>query len=296
MLEFIRMAARGELVSFRGHNGLKLDGILFEADSSDTCVVHVHGSMGNFYHNVFLRLMADKYTEIGVSLLSFNLSTHDVVTEGHFANETFDYVGGGVAEFGTCRADIRGATEFLGTIGYSRIIMQGHSLGCDRVVLAAQELDAKGIILLSPCDSFTLQQEWLAPERIEDQVARLAERLGESQLDAIRTSEYGVRARDEAYVNPITPRALLSILSGPVMSLFRYDRVPSFVIGPPSFVYVGGRDALQTHEHRKVHRFFAQAAGRLEFDFDQDGDHDLGIATGRVIDRLCIWIERLAGA
>jgi len=67
-----RQRSLGELVTFPSKNGLSLDGILCTERGNGTTVVHVHGSLGNFYQNKFVRVMARKYVDAGVNFLSFN--------------------------------------------------------------------------------------------------------------------------------------------------------------------------------------------------------------------------------
>jgi len=102
----------GELVTLRNTKGLALDGILYRKDGNHTTVVHVHGSLGNFYQNQFLRVIARRYLDVGTNFLSFNLSGHDGIAEG-FRDDTFEYVGGSIMEFDECLYDIEGAVQFV---------------------------------------------------------------------------------------------------------------------------------------------------------------------------------------
>src|SRR2546426_6395954 len=128
-----RNSPLGELVTFKSSAGLHLDGILYRREENVTTIIHVHGSYGNFYQNHFIRLMAESYLASQINLLSFNLAGHDGFGEGYRNMEDFEYVGGAVNDFGECVSDIAGAVAFVN--GFSdRIILQGHSLGCDRIL------------------------------------------------------------------------------------------------------------------------------------------------------------------
>ena len=173
-MEFASVHARGELITFNNSRGLPLDGMLYQSErTSGVTIVHVHGSMGNFYHNQFLRLMAKKYLEAGISFFPFNLSSHDCVTEGFRYDYSFEYTGGAIVDFGTCVDDIKAALAIARTFGET-VILQGHSLGCDRIVqyIISEDSDCD-FILLGPSDSYKLQSIWIAPETVEDQIARL---------------------------------------------------------------------------------------------------------------------------
>src|SRR5438093_13111615 len=123
----------GELVTLRSTKGLDIDGILYRSDSGKATIVHIHGSFGNFYQNRFVRLMARRYCEARMNFLSVNMAGHDGLVEGYRHNLEFEYLGGAVADFGECVADIEGAVLFARQFS-DRIILQGHSLGCDRVL------------------------------------------------------------------------------------------------------------------------------------------------------------------
>jgi hypothetical protein len=126
-------APRGELVTITSHGGLELDGILYRSESSRTTIVHVHGSFGNFYQGKLVRTMASAYSNADLNFLSVNMASHDGVAEGYWRDGEFAYVGGAVARFDECTNDIAGIVEYANSFS-DRIVLQGHSLGCDRVL------------------------------------------------------------------------------------------------------------------------------------------------------------------
>ena len=171
-----RYGALGELVTFTNSKGLRLDGILYHNNADRTTIIHVHGSFGNFYHNHFLRLMAKMYSDAGINFLSFNLSAHDGIAEAircKGKTEEWEYIGYSVVDFSTCIYDIEGAIDFVQQFS-DRVVLQGHSLGCDRVLhfLTGKEANYD-FILLGPADSYQLHKNWLAPETVEQQITRL---------------------------------------------------------------------------------------------------------------------------
>ena len=96
-------------------------------------IVHVHGSLGNFYQQPFIRMFANHLAQHGVALLSFNLTAHDGVSEGYTPDREMRYVGGSLSRFETCLEDLDALLRFAGSI-CPQVVLQGHSLGCDRVL------------------------------------------------------------------------------------------------------------------------------------------------------------------
>src|SRR6266853_5149504 len=141
----------GELVTIRSRRGLSLQGLLYRGHSSRTIIIHIHGSFGNFYANSFVPTMARIYTKAGAGFLSINTSCHDGIAEGD-RRGNLEYVGGGCADFNECLADIEAAIAFARRF-CDRVVLQGHSLGCDRVIHYLTNTRAKhDFVLLSPCD------------------------------------------------------------------------------------------------------------------------------------------------
>jgi len=128
-----RIHVTGELVTFKNEREFHHDGILYQDDKHAVTIVHVHGSFGNFYQNEFLRIMADAYVDAGINFLSFNLAGHDAMAEGYRHEWDFEYVGGAITQFDECLLDIQAAVDFVQPFS-ERVILQGHSIGCDRVL------------------------------------------------------------------------------------------------------------------------------------------------------------------
>ena len=208
-----RYPVHGELVTFKNLAGFHHDGILYERPQHRTTVIHVHGSLGNFYQNEFLRVMAAVYTAHGINLLSFNLRGHDALAEGYRNEWDFEYAGGSIATFTECVIDLQAAVDFVAPFS-DRIILQGHSMGCDRVLhyllSTGADYDA---ILLSPCDSYQLQANWIAPETVEHQIARLKRHTpSETHYEWLSPSEFGITQGDWDYSIPIT-RPVLPVIN-----------------------------------------------------------------------------------
>ncbi len=287
-----RIKVRGELVTFYSSIGQRIDGIFYQNDENSTTVIHIHGSLGNFYHNQFIRLMADKYLARRTNLLSFNLTSHDGIGEG-FRGKEFSYIGGSIVDFNTCLYDIDGAIAFSRKFS-DKILLQGHSLGCDRVLhfIIKNKYDYD-FILLAPCDSFQLQTNWLVSETVGQQIERLKkEMVADKEFDWLDVREYGVRQNDEEYVIPITRKALLSIMEGPVFQLINIKNPAKFQLNQRAFIYISGKDPLQTESSDVMFNYFEQRIHSVTKYFAPNGDHDLGGCEDSVINAILTWISR----
>jgi pimeloyl-ACP methyl ester carboxylesterase len=135
----------GELVRITTADQTPLIGMLFEPEPTplDHLVIHLHGSLGNFYGNPFIDYFARFYPARGVAFLSVNNRGHDL---------------GGITErFEDCLLDIESWLQFARKKGYKRVLLQGHSLGALKATYyilssTTTPLQIDGLILLSPFD------------------------------------------------------------------------------------------------------------------------------------------------
>ena len=221
----VGQSAHGKLMSVVNGAGLVLDGIVFSPPNPHLAIVHVHGSLGNFYQQPFIRVFANRLTRHGIAVLSFNLTGHDGVSEGYTPDQKMQYIGGSLSRFETCLDDLDALLCFAGSI-CPGVVLQGHSLGCDRVLFYVQQRATRiPLILLSPCDSHRLQEIWLAGETISEQATRLSsESDDDEQVNLVSASEYGLAEPDGwTYSIPISRDALLSIITGPPFQILRVD-------------------------------------------------------------------------
>ena len=252
----------GKLVKIFTNDDHELDGILYEASDSIATVLHVHGSLGNFYHQHFIPVFAQILTQGGINLLSCNMRSHDGIAEGYDREGGMKYVGGSLVRFETCLEDIRGAVLWCRKLG-RKVYLQGHSLGCDRVLHYLESTNSElSPILLSPCDSHQLQREWLGEDEFRQQEAALRERMeipgneeGNAWTFAPRDA-YGLKGEDDwTYEIPVTEDVLGSILLGAVGRLFAVEKGGGEISKANALAYLGRRDPIRgaSMEAMKAH-------------------------------------------
>lgn len=295
-------SANGKLVCFANSKNLELIGLLFEANNrpNTPIIIHIHGNYGNFYNNKFLWYMSKFYTENGFAFLSFNLSAHDGLCEG-YRNGDLDYIGGGVSDYNESLLDIDAAIKFVGQRGYNQIILQGHSLGCDKILDYILNFDSHEykIILLSPVDSYAVQKRWLKihkNETISEQIQRLKclPHSNNTLLDWLDIEEYGAEGlnADWIYKIPITKQALLSILQGSAFKYLNLEYNADFTIDNPAFVFLGKHDGLQMSSQKDMRFFLSKHLINCYYEDSLDSDHDIIGVEQELIKAIIFWLQK----
>ncbi|MBQ3182203.1 MAG: hypothetical protein IJB57_00905 [Clostridia bacterium] len=300
----------GKLVSFKAKNDYEIIGILFQKSSfNDTSikkhvnnriVVHIHGSLGNFYQNKFIWYMSKIYCENGIDFLSINLSAHDGLAEGYFGTK-MKYVGGSVANYEDSQLDIDAALEFVNSLGYKDILLQGHSLGCDKIIEYSLKFPhTYDLILLSPTDSYAIHSRWISPETIDEQINRLETSMFEKNkmiceddnLDWANYNDYGAKGTDLDWVYkiPVTKRTLLSILRGSAFTNLNMELSPEFYIDINVFAFLGKKDGLLFCPNYKMAEYLNNKFKTFTSVLDLEADHDLIGVEKELTDRIVKWI------
>lgn len=173
---------KGKLVKFYASDGLELDGLIWEAENSKKCLVHIHGMAGNFYENPFIVHVCQKANKQGLSVLSFNNRGHELMADSIVLNKgkLKSKITGSIHESPeTFTLDVRAALNFLEKLGYKEFIIEGHSLGCHKALFTALELknrqNISGLILLSPWETIGLQKKEL--KKGFEKALKIAEKL-----------------------------------------------------------------------------------------------------------------------
>lgn len=144
------------LVQVETKDKLPLHGLLLEPNKN-TIVISIHGTASNFYEDDFTGPLAEVLNKNEISFLSTN-------NRGAFVLQAYPPRGSAMENFEDCILDIDTWIRFVVSRGYSRIILQGHSLGTEKVVYYMNKGKYKdkisAIILLAFSDSFGNQKEY----------------------------------------------------------------------------------------------------------------------------------------
>lgn len=158
---------RQELVRIDSIDGIEQVGILYTPQlNTKRIVIHVHGLNGNFYENRFLDTLAKTYTNKNIAFLTFNNRGRGFISELLKGNG-FTIIGGSLERFKDCILDIEGVVNWVKKKGYSEIVLEGHSYGCNKVLYYynhKKDDSIKKIVLLSPCDIPSETKKFLSEE------------------------------------------------------------------------------------------------------------------------------------
>ena len=163
-----------ELVRINSADNIEMVGMLYQPEEkSSRIVIHVHGLCGNFYENRFLDRLAKTYTDNGYSFLTFNNRGTNFISELLKGNE-FAIIGGCYERFTDCLLDIEGVINYTKNKGYTDIVLEGHSYGCNKVSYyysKKKDESIKKMVLLAPCDihrecvKFLSEEEYKTAQR-----------------------------------------------------------------------------------------------------------------------------------
>jgi pimeloyl-ACP methyl ester carboxylesterase len=127
-----------------------------------TCVLEVHGMSGNFIENYYAHALGEELSDAGFGFIYGhnrgynhinNIPTKPARPENNGWNST--RIGAMYELFEDCPKDISAWINKAKELGYEKIILLGHSLGCNKVIYYLYKQpnpDIIGVILASPPD------------------------------------------------------------------------------------------------------------------------------------------------
>ncbi len=160
---------KGEIVKFLTKDGIELQGFFVDSRSS-TAILHIHGISGNFYENSFFDTIGGLAENKGIKFLSINTRGHDYVndmTKKDGSEYKIINIGGALEGFEDCVYDINAGIAFLKRKGCKKIILQGHSSGCQKITyyqFKTKNRNVKALILLAPADDRNIARKMLGKD------------------------------------------------------------------------------------------------------------------------------------
>lgn len=171
-----------EKIYFRTGDGLDLFGLLHKPENEgEEVVIAVHGMNGSCLKERD-DILAKRLTTAGIAYFSFNNRGMGYMNKFSRVIEEKEsrYIGGCIYEdIYESHYDIKAAIEQMENMGYSKLHLQGHSLGCTKIVYSYNKLDnsvlknIKSVLLLSLIDTVGPQKYYLKGNY--DKVLELAE-------------------------------------------------------------------------------------------------------------------------
>ena len=281
----------GRLITYFATDGLRLKGYLALAKNSQTTIIHIHGHFGNFYENDFIPKMAESYAAAGINFLCVNNRGHDGIAEA-YQDKKVVYIGGAIEYPEQCILDIKGAIKYAEEFS-TRIILQGHSFGCQKVLAYLVEAKAPNeFVLLSPADTYQLQSNYIRPATIPEQLNRIRREYSDRMDELLPISEFGENQPGAEYYIPISAKSFVSLFGGSLPELLRYEQPLKYYLKASGFVYYGGKDTLWTVSKTVVEQFFIEHLEDLTFYYYENGDHHFHGFETIVAGEIINWVNR----
>ena len=284
-----------EVVKFNAIDGFIYKGLLYRSDNSKKTIIHIHGMCGNMLSFSSLIGLAVAYVQNGYNLLTFNLKAHDCIAEGNWTKGTspddsyFFYVGGSLEPFERCIIDIESAINFVSQFS-DEIILQGNSMGCERIITF--QLATKknyNTILISPCDAYKLQMNYIYPQTIDEQIEELKQYDNTALLPP---RFFGINSgKNETYTIPIYKKALFSILTGMALKVFRQDKNLDYYLPISCICLLGKNDTLQTYQPQQAFEILKHKFHNFN-GFALAGDHEMIPMENEMATLIIEWLKQ----
>lgn len=206
LMDEIRLGASSRVILFTTSDGVRLNGLLSSGSSKRTCILFIHGMGGSAFSHVALSLI--NYLPRSASVFSINTRGYGL-TSGlarYRRGKRRSMLGGTNFErFEDSPLDIRAAIDVLSRLGYKRIILCGHSTGCQKAAYyqyKSHDRRVKGIVLVAPCDDYNLHLSALGRryEKIAKECARMI-RSGKGDNSAPYGNGFSAQRLDSV-INP----------------------------------------------------------------------------------------------
>ncbi len=180
----------GELVRVQTKDGIQLTGFYKEGSKEKNFLIHMHGYAGTFFGNQFVHTIAQTVTQNEYGFLT-------VETRGSYGDHGFKSEKHGYKRYGgdhelleEAYLDIDAWVNFALTQGYTKVVLQGHSLATFKLIRYLMEGVHKDVVarvvLLAPFDKegwlVFQNQNWKELKQIAEQM--VAEGRGEETIPA----------------------------------------------------------------------------------------------------------------
>lgn len=246
---------KGELVRITTDDKLELHGMLFEPGKKTTnALIHIHGWNGNFYENKFIDFVAREAVTRGLTFLTFNNRGTGFVTDlirREKSKVKYVKIGGSLEKFEDCIIDIKSAVDFLSKRGYKKIILQGHSTGCQKITFykyKTRDRRVKGLIELAPVDDVSLSKRLLGNKYEKSlKIAKEMVKKGKGDEPVPKWMSFAVLLSAKRYLNiadPESPQGRLFDYSGKLKEMKN--------VGCPVLAVFGSKDKYEFKPQEKL--------------------------------------------
>jgi len=149
-----------DLIYTTTEDKLILPGAHYSSNKKDLCIVFVHGMSGNILENVFANVLGQALSKNSIGFLYGHNRGYNHINDITVAGEsTPRRIGATYEKFEESIYDIDAWIKQAANLGYSKIVLAGHSLGGPKVIHYMSKKSPSsvtGVILASPADMVAL--------------------------------------------------------------------------------------------------------------------------------------------
>ena len=180
-----------EKIYFELEDNVELVGLLhLPQEKTDEVVISIHGMQSNCFKRRE-DILSKEINNVGIAYFAFNNRGTEIACYTKKTDGSKTLNGGSCYEdVLDCYYDIKGAIKKMIELGFTKIHLQGHSLGCTKIVYTYNRLKdenysnldkIKSIILLSLVDIVDLQKYDLGEEKYKEMLDLAIKKEGEGK-------------------------------------------------------------------------------------------------------------------
>ncbi len=145
------------------NDGLRLCALHWEISTKETCIVLIHGQGGNVLENYFADVWGRIFNENNIGFIYGHNRGYNHINDIITKDNDLKRCGATFEIFEESIYDVDLWVKKAYELGYKKVILMGHSLGCNKVIYYIHEKHPRldGVILASPPDmvGLTLLEE-----------------------------------------------------------------------------------------------------------------------------------------
>jgi alpha-beta hydrolase superfamily lysophospholipase len=265
-----------------------------------TAILWVHGLTGTFYGNSkLLKIFAQELTKEGIAFGTFNTRGHDMIAgfrkiDPHNPKGyTYRTIGAGYEVFEECVFDLDAAVSFFWKMGYTNIILAGHSSGANKVSYYAGIKTPSllsGVILLCP------MSDRLDPKADKKQIQKNL-----SICFALQEQGKENALITDMHFFPMTAKRYISLVSPHTSEdQFGYGDTPPCMpeysrIRIPMLVLFAGKDEYADRPIEEIQKVFDREKKTLIYHSEiiPDSLHNLTGYEEQVLSCVLSWVKKI---
>lgn len=271
-------------------DGLKLPMVHFSANNKDICVICIHGMCGSIVDNYFATVWGKILSKEEIGFIYEHNRGHNIENDIVMEDGNFKRCGCMYEIFEESIYDIDLAIKTATELGYKRIVLLGHSYGCNKVIYYYYKKNPKisGIIFASAPDM--IGSHHIAQSDYKDLLLEAKKNIDEGNIDKLlhKKIENYIYMSSKTYYNWYNENSNLNNL--PVIeNPERWKQLES--IECPILTFSGSDDE-EYYQHLDLVKEKAIHCSNFEYHIINNTGHTYNGKEEKVANIIKSWIEK----